>query len=744
MTKACERPILTVHRNKRIFDALQQASFLLEEERMKTMKLIIAEKAELGKDIARAMCGKEGSLPISGNGYTVAACAGHLLELLDPQEIDPKYGKWDLAQLPIYIGDWRKRPVKGKEKLLNTIGSLLQKCDSVIHAGDPDDEGQLIVDEILDYFHYTGKVERVYVNDNIEKNIVRAFDNPVPNEDCRAAGRAALARQIADKSFGINESRLAGLKCGRKGLSVGRVQTPTLGLVVARDRAIKNHEVRKFYELSAEAAAADGSLSTFRFKPSETLLGGEKKIYDRAVLDAVSERYTGKGMSFEVKVKEATENPPLVYNFTVLVSEMNRLFGYSGEQVLKITQSLRDRYKAITYNRTDSQYLKEEHFTQAEKVLGIALKNIGKEYPLDFSIKSKVFNEKYVTAHHGIIPQEIVIDVAEMSEEERNVYQQIVMRYAMQFLPPVRFMSARAVIAVSEGEFVYEGKRVTDSGFKEYFTMQEEKREENEIRDAWFEPGEYEAVFFRMHVTEKKTNPPKPYTEGTLISDMASIAKYVKDENIRTVLMDKDKEKKGENGGIGTTATRTGIISKLIHDRGFLYLDKGKVRASELGMEFYDLLPEDIKSADTTAKWWLLQEKIACGDEEDVNILQDSVIEVFRSHQHSAYEGISLNRKETFGSCPLCGCGVVRIDTPKFKAYACENRDCAFKIFDRPYYSVKPVGDANVRKLLLGGTTNKMTFKSKTKGTEYKARLKLKADGELKLVFERKQEGAHE
>lgn len=250
-------------------------------------KLVIAEKPMLARDIARAITGKEVSesarLPISGNGYTVCACAGHLLELVEPDTIDPKWGMpWSLDVLPIEVHDWPKEPAvdkktgESKKPLIDQIAGLLETCDSVIAAGDPDDEGQLIVDELLDYLGYTGKVERVYVNDNIEKNIVKAFDKLVPNDSCRGAGNAAYARQMADMCFGVNETRLATKRLD--GLfTVGRVQTPTLGLVVKRDEAIAHHVTRKFYELFASGDSDAGKL-TFKYLPGKELLAGEKHV----------------------------------------------------------------------------------------------------------------------------------------------------------------------------------------------------------------------------------------------------------------------------------------------------------------------------------------------------------------------------------------------------------------------------------------------------------------------------------
>ncbi len=472
---------------------------------------------------------------------------------------------------------------------------------------------------MLDYLGYEGEVlrvyvndnieknivkARVYVNDNIEKNIVKAFERLVPNEQCRPAGDAAYARQMADKCFGVNETRLATKRLGglfsvgrvqtptlglvvnrdeaienhvtRKyyeltatggcadasgapvfkfkpdkdmlagekhgvnetrlatkrlgGLfSVGRVQTPTLGLVVNRDEAIENHVTRKYYELTATGGCADASgapvfkfkpdkdmlagekhvfdrdvldvikaklngscmsFSTviskkgenpplpynltvllsdmsrrygnhvtrkyyeltatggcadasgapvFKFKPDKDMLAGEKHVFDRDVLDVIKAKLNGSCMSFSTVISKKGENPPLPYNLTVLLSDMSRRYGFSASKTQQITQDLRDKYKAITYNRSDSQYLKEEHFAQAPVVLAQAMENVGATWPLDYSIHSKAFNEKNVTAHHGIIPQEVSAPVADMTGDEAKVYTAIVERYAMQFLPPATY-----------------------------------------------------------------------------------------------------------------------------------------------------------------------------------------------------------------------------------------------------------------------------------------------------------------
>ena len=709
-------------------------------------KLVIAEKPMLARDIARAITGKEVSesarLPISGNGYTVCACAGHLLELVEPDTIDPKWGKpWSLDVLPVEVHNWPKEPTEDKKSLVEEIAGLLKTCDSVIAAGDPDDEGQLIVDELLDYLGYTGKVERVYVNDNIEKNIVKAFDNLVPNDSCRGAGNAAYARQMADMCFGVNETRLATKRLG--GLfTVGRVQTPTLGLVVMRDNAIEHHVTRKFYELSARGTSDAGAL-TFKFKPGKELLAGEKHLFDTDALEALKDKLDGRDLPFETTVSKKQENPPLPYNLTVLLSDMSRRFGFTAAKTQQITQDLRDKYKAITYNRSDSQYLKEEHREQAPAVLSQAMENLGVSWPLDYSLHSKAFNDGNVTAHHGIIPQEAKAPVSKMTTDEAKVYTAICERYAMQFLPPAVYDVSESTADVDGGSLVLTAKRLVDAGFKAVFgnVSDESDGADSDSENPLVPEGSHTLDGISCAIDEKETTPPKPYTEGTLIADMASIAKYVKDPEIREILKRKDDGKKGEHGGIGTTATRSSIIENL-KNRGYLEERKGKVRATDKAKAFYALLPPEIRGADVTARWWLIQQDIADG-KADVNALQDSVIEVFNHHRETAYVGASIAGagKAVVGKCPRCGKDVVKTGS----IYACssiknekqedgtwkEVAGCGFKLFG---FCTKKFTEKQAASLLDGKAVSLRGCKSKA-GKTFDCTVVLQKDGSVEPIF---------
>lgn len=709
-------------------------------------KLVIAEKPMLARDIARAITGKNVSetahLPITGNGYTVCACAGHLLELVEPDSIDPKWGKpWSLDVLPVEVHNWPKEPTEDKKSLVEEIAGLLETCDSVIAAGDPDDEGQLIVDELLDYLGYTGKVERVYVNDNIEKNIVRAFDNLVPNDSCRGAGNAAYARQMADMCFGVNETRLATKRLG--GLfTVGRVQTPTLGLVVMRDNAIEHHVTRKFYELSARGTSDAGAL-TFKFKPGKELLAGEKHLFDTDALEALKDKLDGRDLPFETTVSKKQENPPLPYNLTVLLSDMSRRFGFTAAKTQQITQDLRDKYKAITYNRSDSQYLKEEHREQAPAVLSQAMENLGVSWPLDYSLHSRAFNDGNVTAHHGIIPQEAKAPVSKMTTDEAKVYTAICERYAMQFLPPAVYDVSESTADVDGGSLVLTAKRLVDAGFKAVFgnVSDESDGANSDSENPLVPEGSHTLDGISCAIDEKETTPPKPYTEGTLIADMASIAKYVKDPEIREILKRKDDGKKGEHGGIGTTATRSSIIENL-KNRGYLEERKGKVRATDKAKAFYALLPPEIRGADVTARWWLIQQDIADG-KADVNALQDSVMEVFNHHRETAYVGASIAGagKTVVGKCPRCGKDVVKTGS----IYACssiknekqedgtwkEVAGCGFKLFG---FCTKKFTEKQAASLLDGKAVSLRGCKSKA-GKTFDCKVVLQKDGSVEPIF---------
>ena len=620
------------------------------------MKLVIAEKPMLARDIARAICGREVGererLPISGNGYTVCALAGHVLELMEPVEIRPEWawsGQFREEMLPICVQRWPKRPAPGKEDIVETVRDLMGTCDSIIHAGDPDDEGQLLVDELIDYLGYDGEVERVLVNDNICENIRAAFENLRPNDEFRGLSEAAYARQMADMCLGVSESRLATMRLGKR-LSVGRVQTPTLGLVVRRDAAVEGH-VPETYWAVIVYVEFEGTEYEIELVPTDEA-GNKRRITDEGEARDIARNLEGRELVFDVKKSQKRKGSPLPYTLTVLQSEMSKRFGLTLQQTMDATQTLRDKWKAISYNRSDCPYLPREHHAAARRVLGRAMDNLGEMWELDYGIESRCFDDSKVGAHHGLIPQDVKMDLSKLNGAEKAVYRAIVGRYAMQFAPPVVYDESVALCVIPEGVLRHVTKRVIDPGYTAVFG---DGCADLGPLSPLERPGKVRGRVTPSLYERRETKPPKRYTEGTLVTDMASVAKYVADPTLREALLKKDDGKEGEHGGIGTVATRAKILEGLIA-HGLLERKGKSVVSTPLGRRFYAVVPEDISGADLTARWWLIQQRVAEGS-ESADAVQLAVAETVRAHMSAgAYKGVSLDDdKPEVGTCPVCG-----------------------------------------------------------------------------------------
>ena len=663
--------------------------------------LIIAEKPELGRAIAAAIDGhgKEVRGVIRKQNVIITWASGHLLRLCEPDEYDARYKKWKKEDLPICFENWKLVPDGNKKDRVEQIMALMQECDQIIHAGDPDDEGQFLIDEILDYAQNEKPVKRVYINDNTPANIKKAFHALIDNDEkLRAVGRSAYARAVADYVVGINYSRLFSLLLRRKGMSVGRVQSPTLGLIVMRDEAIDNHVKQKYYELQSDGHIQElDTTITFQLKPKSELLDDGKHILHRNIMEDIEREILSKPEQ-KVKIDEKFMDvkPPLPFNLAKLQAHMNARYGFDLSKTDQITQTLRDRYQAITYNRSDSQYLKEEHFQEADKVLPHVMNKLNETYPVDYKLHSECFNDKYVTAHHAIIPTLSDFNIAQLLPDERRVYEEICRYYIMQFLPPIRKRQLSAVIKTEYGDLRATSTYVLDEGYKKYFTPEKEESAEDEENDSRFDlpKGTYPINLINSEIQEKETNPPKRYTQASLIRDMTSIAKYVQDKEIKDILKKKDKDKKGENGSIGTSATRSQIVETLIKRR---YVEmKGKnIISTQLGKDFYHLLPEEIKKPDLTAKWWVIQEDIKEGN-ADVKTLVDSVLEAFVPHLNKDYSHLRVSGeveidddRPAVGICPVCGNKIVE----NSKGFGCVNyrNGCKFALWkeDRFFQSIE-------------------------------------------------------
>ena len=411
---------------------------------------------------------------------------------------------------------------------------------------------------------------------------------------------------------------------------------------------------------------------------------------------------------------------------------------------MEATQRLRDEHKAITYNRSDCSYLAEEYHAQAPSTLSVAFENIGRAWDVDYGIKGHAFDDSKVGAHGGIIPQASRFDASRLPERERRVYEAVVERYAMQFSPPMEYDESTSCSETPYGALERKTRRVTDAGFTAVFGAEEGDEAGGSPDGPFLEAGTHEGRVCGTEVVEKKTSPPKRYTEGTLITDMASVAKYVRDPELKAALKAKDDGKAGEHGGIGTTATRAGIIETL-KTRGFIEVKSGKVISTEKGRAFFDAVPEEIRSADVTARWWLIQQEVAAG-RADVNAVQRSVAEVFEGHRGTAYVGKTLQAAGTVvGKCPRCGADV----TARGKSFSCTSNKahklddgsweryegCGFVLFAT--VAGKRLTEAQAKALLAGKRPLVKGLTSKA-GKKFEARLRLDSStGKVEFEFEK-------
>jgi len=636
------------------------------------MRLFIAEKPELGRAIAEAIgvSSRGDGFITCINGDIISWCFGHLLQLTDPEDHDPSAKQWNMSDLPL---QWpvSHKPIHGKTKQINLIKSLSSKADEIIHAGDPDDEGQLLVDELLDYIGNTKPVRRILINDLNKTLVLKALDNLRDNKEFYGLYQSALARSIADQLYGYNMTRGYTLAAREKGsdavLSVGRVQTPILGLIVNRDKSHEDHKSSFYYTLQAEISAEQNQFRA-RYIPSETApLDDKGRVIDEDFLNKIAQSIEGKAPTISSIVSEEKEQAaPLPYNLLMLQADASNLFSFSPDKTLKITQSLRENHKLITYNRSDCQYLSDEQHNDAPAVLDAVLKTA--HYLSDYikaadpALKSRAFNSKNVSAHHAIIPTQTAKDISSLSPEEAKIYMLIARGYITQFMPKYRYREIIVNLNIEGHAFKATSKIELQSGWKDAFkndaiddgNINEEEEDQSSIDLSWLKE-QSNLICTAPHLDKKKTAPPPYYTMAALLKDLTRVSKFVRDPKIKQLLMDKDKDKKGEHGGIGTPATRSAIIAQLI-ERGFI-IEKGKkVISTPLGREFCTILPEIATVPDMTAYWHEQQEDIKTGQltinqfiSEVFSFISDEITNLKTS-------GINISIEDAI-SCPTCNAG---------------------------------------------------------------------------------------
>jgi len=573
------------------------------------MILYIAEKPSLARAIAEVLPKPqrkhEGYIE-AGNGDKVSWCLGHLLEQADPDEYDPQLKSWRAEHLPIIPKQWQLKPRTKTRKQLSVLRKLIKQSDQLVHAGDPDREGQLLVDEVIDYLGASNAkkqaVQRCLISDLNANAVRKALTQLQPNSEFIPLSVSALARSRADWLYGINMTRaytIRGRQAGYNGvLSVGRVQTPLLGLVVRRDQSIASFTSKPFFEVVVVLQTETCENFEASWKPSENCLpyqDDEGRVMSRKLAENVVQRVTDRPARItELLQKQKKQRAPLPFNLSALQIEAAKRFNLSAKQVLDLCQGLYERHKLITYPRSDCRYLPVEHHAEADQVMASLYRNNpdleGFRSQLDSTRRSLTWNDSKVSAHHAIIPTQRTMSIDRLSRDEARLYDLICRYYLAQFGADYLYFDTRVDIDIEGGLFVASAHQTVEAGWKPLLNSKNHERSSNLPQ---LQKGQL------LHcptarVDEKQTQPPKHFTDATLLSAMTGISRYVTDPEVRKVLKETD--------GLGTEATRAGII-ELLFKRSFLRREGKTIRATEVGTTLICCLPDSATTPDMTAVW---------------------------------------------------------------------------------------------------------------------------------------------
>lgn len=636
------------------------------------MILYIAEKPSLGRAIADCLPKPhkkaEGCI-YAGNGDVVSWCIGHLLEQAEPDAYDANFKQWKFEHLPIVPEQWQLKPKSSARKQLAVLRKLVKEADTLVHAGDPDREGQLLVDQVIEHLKVRGakrdSIQRLLISDLNPAAVTRALAQLRSNKDFVPLSVSALARSRADWLYGINMTRaytLQGRKVGYNGvLSVGRVQTPLLGLVVQRDKDIAAFNSKPFFQVLANVQTPDAPPTTFKalWQPSEACqnwMDEDGRVLSKALAENVLGRINNQpALVTASSRKPSKQAPPLPYNLSALQIDAAKRFRMNAKNVLDVCQALYERHKLLTYPRSDCRFLPSDHFQQRHAVLAAIESNASHNVSTsdlsnavlgcDDTLKSKAWNDSKVSAHHGIIPTEKKLDLSRLSKEEQNIYSLVSRQYIAQFYPACESENTRIDLTIAGGNFVAKSKEVTHIGWKQLFANPNKKstNEDDSKKDAALNPSLPSVKkgdplhCINGELLEKTTSPPKPFDDATLLGAMTGIARFVQDLELRKVLKETD--------GLGTEATRAGII-ELLFKRDFLKRTGKVINATETGHSLINSLPSVSTSPDMTARWEMQLDAISqrCSNYQSfMQPLQTTLTELIRQSEAHLPVGLKNN-----------------------------------------------------------------------------------------------------
>ena len=555
-------------------------SILIYNRRKTQMKLVIAEKPSVAISIAKVIgANKKKDGYYEGNGYRVSWCVGHLIQMANPDSYDEKYAKWNITDLPIVPKNYKYEIAKSTRKQFNILKKLMndKEIDSVINASDAGREGEAIFRLVYNAAKCKKKMKRLWISSMEDSAIKEGFDNLKDGKDYDNLFESAQARAVADWLVGMNISRLYSCLY-QQNYSIGRVQTPTLAMIVKRDDEIANFQKEKYYIV--ELSTNGFTLSTDRI---------DDEVAAEQLLNLVGDKIE----ITNIIQKEKITKPDLPFDLTTLQRECNKYFGYSAKQTLDYAQSLYEK-KLITYPRTDSRCLTEDMIVST-------VNNILGKNDFDTERIKVVFNSKKVTDHHAIIPtiSSVKEDVSELPLSEAKVYFLISDKFHASVGYPLIENTTKMVASFDGFEFTSSGKVIKDEGFSKYLKEYKSKKSEDAVLPD-VSVGDVLSVE-NKEIKEKFTQPQKHFTEDTLLKAMELAGTEDLEKGIEV-----------ERKGIGTPATRAGILESLI-SKGFVERDKKNLVATHKGVALVTIVSEAFKSAKTTAEWETKLSKVAAG-----------------------------------------------------------------------------------------------------------------------------------
>jgi len=637
--------------------------------------LVLAEKPSVGRDIARVLkCSKKGNGYLEGDKYIVTWALGHLVTLANPEQYDDRYKTWKLEDLPILPFPLKLVVIKQSGKQFNVVKEQMKRkdVDRIVIATDAGREGELVARWIIEKAHVRKPLKRLWISSVTDKAIREGFNKLKDGREYENLYHSAVARAEADWIVGINATRALTSKYNAQ-LSCGRVQTPTLAMIAAREEEIRNFKPKTYYGITA---VAQGIKFTWQDSKSKDI-----KSFDRGKIEKIIKNIRNKDGQI-INIEKATKKKfaSQLYDLTELQRDANKFFGYSAKETLSIMQRLYENHKILTYPRTDSRYLTSDIVDTLKdriKACGVGPYSKVAMKLMRSPIKaSKHFvDDSKVSDHHAIIPTEESVVLSNLSDKERKIYDLVVKRFLSVLYPPFEYEQTTLRVKIGEESFIAKGKRVLSLGWKEVYEnkFQDEDSEDGADQNLpQLNKGEQLKVT-ALTETKGETKPPAPFNEASLLSAMENPVKYMEGERkelIKTI---------GEAGGIGTVATRADIIDKLFNS--FLIEKRGKdIFITSKGKQLLDLVPEDLKSPALTAEW---EQKL--GDISKGKLNKKAFIAEMRKYAEEIVKTIKSSEEKfrhdnmTREKCPECGKYLLEVKGKKGKMLVCQDRECGYR-----------------------------------------------------------------